>query len=99
MNSSGYIILPGGFGTLDELFEALTLIQTGKAHKAPIILVGTEFWDGLLQWIKKQMLGNHYISPSDMDLFVVEDDPDRIVALLQAHHQQHLEEKFQLGLC
>ena len=99
MNSSGYIILPGGFGTLDELFEALTLIQTGKAHKAPIILVGTEFWDGLLHWIKKQMLGNHYISPSDMDLFVVEDDPDRIVALLLAHHQQHLEEKFQLGLC
>lgn len=99
MNSSGYIILPGGFGTLDELFEALTLIQTRKAHKAPIIFVGSEFWDGLLQWIKKQLLENNYISPNDINLFVVEDDPGRIVEHIQAHHQKNLEEEFQLGLC
>lgn len=99
MNSSGYIILPGGFGTLDELFEALTLIQTRKAHKAPIIFVGSEFWDGLLQWIKKQLLENHYISPNDINLFVVEDDPGRIVEHIQAHHQKNQEEEFQLGLC
>ena len=99
MNSSGYIILPGGFGTLDELFEALTLIQTGKAHSAPIIFVGTEFWDGLLQWIKKQLLSNGYISPNDINLFVVEDDPTRIVEHIQAHHQKNQDEEFRLGLC
>ncbi|NLY65175.1 MAG: TIGR00730 family Rossman fold protein [Alcaligenaceae bacterium] len=99
MNSSGYIILPGGFGTLDELFEALTLIQTGKAHKAPIVFVGTEFWDGLLQWLKKQLLENHYISPNDINLFIVEDSPSRIVEHIQTYHQEYMSDTSCLGLC
>lgn len=99
MNSSGYIILPGGFGTLDELFEALTLIQTGKAHKAPIVFVGTEFWDGLFQWIKKQLLENHYISPNDINLFIVEDSPSRIVEHIQTYHQEYMNDTSCLGLC
>ncbi|MXV52304.1 TIGR00730 family Rossman fold protein [Pedobacter sp. HMF7647] len=67
--SQGYIIMPGGFGTLDEMFEAITLIQTGKIARFPIVLVGSEYWGGLIDWVKEHMLAAKNISPDDMNLF------------------------------
>ncbi len=74
--SQGYIVLPGGFGTMDELFEAVTLIQTGKIARFPIVLVGTEYWNGLFDWIKNTMLGNKYISEEDLNLYRMVDTAD-----------------------
>jgi uncharacterized protein (TIGR00730 family) len=72
--AQGFVALPGGFGTLDELFESLTLIQTNKIHKFPIVLVGSQFWSGMMEWIKSTLLEQEgYISPHDLDLFVVVD--------------------------
>lgn len=71
--SQGYIVMPGGFGTMDELFEAITLIQTGKIARFPIVLVGSEYWAGLLEWVEKTMLVNGYISPEDLKLYRVVD--------------------------
>ncbi len=77
--SVAFIIFPGGFGTMDELFEALTLIQTKKIHNFPVILFGKEYWSGLVDWIKGQMLGNGTISPEDLNLLVVTDSPQEAV--------------------
>lgn len=74
-----YIIMPGGFGTLDELFESVTLIQTHRIKPLPVILVGSEFWAGLVDWIKEKLLSEKRISPEDMDIFQVTDDPESIV--------------------
>lgn len=79
--AQGFVVMPGGFGTLDELFEALTLIQTGKVARFPIVLVGTTFWNGCVQWIKQTLLNDFgNISPGDMDLFVVVDTAEEAVA-------------------
>lgn len=79
-----YIILPGGFGTLDELFEALTLIQTSRIKPFPVVLLGKAYWHDLKGWIKKTMLQKHgMIDPDDMDLFHVLDDPEEAVALIK----------------
>ncbi len=99
MNSAGYIIMPGGFGTLDEMFEALTLIQTGKAAKAPVVFVGREFWQGLMDWMKDQLLTNKLISEHDLDLFIIEDDPQKVVAHIQAAHQKYALDASCIGLC
>ncbi len=80
--SRGFVIFPGGFGTLDELFEALTLVQTGKITRFPILLYGTEYWRDLLGWIARTQLGEGMISTEDLDLFVVTDSLDQIVELL-----------------
>lgn len=78
--AQGFIVLPGGFGTLDELFEALTLVQTQKTAKFPIILVGTSFWSGLIDWIRETMLeGEGNVSPDDMYLFKIVDTADEAV--------------------
>ncbi len=77
--SVAFIIFPGGFGTMDELFEALTLIQTKKIHNFPVILFGKDYWSGLVDWIKGQMLGNGTISPEDLNLLVVTDSPQEAV--------------------
>lgn len=77
--AQGFIVLPGGYGTLDELFEALTLVQTQKTAKFPIILVGSEFWGGMIDWIKKAMLEAGNISPQDLDLFQLVDTADEAV--------------------
>ncbi|WP_194768435.1 TIGR00730 family Rossman fold protein [Tamlana sp. I1] len=81
--SQGFVVMPGGFGTLDELFEAITLIQTHKIGKFPIILVGTEFWKGLLEWIKATLLDTHAnISPKDLDLIHLVDTEDEVLDIL-----------------
>ena len=75
--ADAFVILPGGYGTMDELFEALTLIQTGKIRHFPVMLVGTAFFGGLLEWIKSKLLGEGMISPGDLDLIQVTDDRRR----------------------
>ena len=73
--AEGFVIFPGGFGTLDELFEALTLIQTGKAENFPVVLYDTDYWGELLDWIKGELLADGMISPEDLDLLYATDDP------------------------
>jgi uncharacterized protein (TIGR00730 family) len=77
--AQAYIGMPGGFGTLDEIFEALTLIQTKRIKSFPVILVGSDYWNGLLEWIKKTLLGRNLISPEDLDLITVLDTPEEVV--------------------
>lgn len=74
-----YVVMPGGFGTLDEMFEALTLIQTGKSRKMPIILCGSAFWGGLLDWVRERLAGEGMINPDDLDLLQLIDEPKEIV--------------------
>ncbi len=79
-----YVILPGGFGTLDELFEALTLIQTMRIKPFPVILLGKEYWRDLVGWLRKTMLGKYgMISPKDLDLLQVLDDPEEAVSIIR----------------
>ena len=85
--SQAFVVLPGGFGTLDELFEALTLVQTGKITRFPIVLVGTSYWSGLLSWIRETVVGQGKISPADLDLLSVADEPDEVVRIIRAAHQ------------
>ncbi len=77
--SEGFIIFPGGFGTMDELFEALTLIQTGKVRNFPVVLFGTAYWRGLVAWLRDTMLTDGKISPGDIDLLHLTDDLDDVV--------------------
>jgi uncharacterized protein (TIGR00730 family) len=85
--SQGFVVMPGGFGTLDELFEAITLIQTNKIHKFPIILVGSKFWSGLIGWIKDTMLEAGNISPKDLDLIKIVDSEDEVVKIIDAFYK------------
>jgi uncharacterized protein (TIGR00730 family) len=85
--ASAYVVMPGGFGTLDELMEALTLVQTNKTPKMPIILVGAAFWGGLVDWFRERLVADKLISPEDMDLMQVIDDPDEIVAAIFRHYE------------
>ena len=78
-----YVIMPGGFGTLDELFEALTLIQTHRIRSFPVILMGSQFWAGLVEWLKKTLVKEKTISESDLDLFRIVDTPDEAVAIIK----------------
>ncbi|QVQ54056.1 TIGR00730 family Rossman fold protein [Spiractinospora alimapuensis] len=84
--SQAFVVLPGGFGTLDELFEALTLVQTGKVTRFPVVLLGTSFWGGLVDWIRQSLLTEGMISPDDPDLVHLTDDPDEAVQVIQAAH-------------
>ena len=81
------IFLPGGFGTLDELLEALTLIQTKKTPKIPLILVGSDFWNGLLVWLRARLVTDGMIDAADLDLIQVIDAPEQIVAAIFDHYQ------------
>ena len=78
-----YIVLPGGFGTLDEFFEAITLIQTNKIRPFPVILVGSDFWKSLVEWMEKNMLARGMISREDLNIFKIMDDPEEIVAYIK----------------
>jgi len=82
--SQAFIVFPGGFGTLDELFEALTLVQTHKVTRFPVILYGVDYWSGLLDWIRSTMTEIGTISPQDVDLLTVTDDIGAVIALIQA---------------
>ena len=87
--AQAFVVMPGGFGTLDELFEALTLIQTKKAEKFPVILVGKSFWDGCITWIKEELLtNNQYISKIDLDLFSVVDSPNEVANILNEFYDK-----------
>lgn len=85
--ASAYVVMPGGFGTLDELLEVLTLIQTGKTRKIPIILVNEPFWRGLITWFQNTLVAEGMISPEDMDIFHVIDDPHMIVEAIFKHYE------------
>lgn len=85
--ASAYVVLPGGFGTLDELAEILTLVQTGKTRKIPIILVNSGFWEGLLGWFRNTLVAEGTISPEDMDLMRVCDEPQEVVDAIFAHYE------------
>jgi uncharacterized protein (TIGR00730 family) len=82
--SQGYVVLPGGLGTLDELFEALTLVQTGKITRFPVALVGVDYWGGLIGWLRDTAMADGKVSERDFDMFVVTDDIDEAVALMVA---------------
>ena len=85
--ASAYVVMPGGFGTLDELMEALTLVQTGKSLNAPIILVCEPFWRGLVEWVKTTLVDEKMISPDDLDLIQMIDDPKDIVEAIFKHYE------------
>ncbi|OIR11913.1 LOG family protein ORF6 in fasciation locus [mine drainage metagenome] len=85
--ASAYVVMPGGFGTLDELMEALTLVQTGKTRKMPIILVGSKFWGGMVEWFRTSLLEEQMIAAGDMDLIQVIDEPEQIVAAIFKHYE------------
>lgn len=78
-----YVIMPGGFGTLDELFEALTLIQTKRIRSFPVILMDSRYWKGLVDWIKETLLKTKSISPSDLDIFHIVDKPEEAVSIIK----------------
>nr|WP_202387800.1 TIGR00730 family Rossman fold protein [Nocardioides flavescens] len=82
--SQGYVVMPGGLGTLDELFEALTLVQTQKVTRFPIALIGVDYWSGLIGWLRDTALADGKISQADLDMMVVTDDVDEAVALMTA---------------
>ncbi len=82
-----YVVMPGGFGTLDEMFEALTLVQTGKSRRIPIILCGREFWSGLIDWMRAQLVEGGMIRPDDLDLVKLIDEPQAIVDTIFKHYE------------
>lgn len=88
--AQGFIVLPGGFGTMDELFESLTLIQTKKIGKFPIVLVGINYWKGLLQWIQEVLLTEKYINADDLTLFKVVDTADEAVKVIDEFYSRYL---------
>ncbi len=85
--ATAYVVMPGGFGTLDELLEALTLIQTKKTPRIPLILVGAEFWGGMLDWFRTRLVTEKLIAPEDMDLISVIDDPECVVASIFQYYE------------
>ncbi|MCX7606374.1 MAG: TIGR00730 family Rossman fold protein [Bacteroidia bacterium] len=95
--AQAFVVLPGGFGTMDELFEALTLIQTRKIERFPVVMVGTAFWQGLIEWMKKTLMEEwSYISPEDTLLFALVDTPEGVVETINNFYKQRLEH-LQLG--
>jgi uncharacterized protein (TIGR00730 family) len=88
--AQGFVAMPGGFGTMDELFEALTLIQTKKIGRFPIVLVGKEFWNGMLNWIKGSLLAEAYINAEDLDLVNLVDTADEAVKVIEDFYQKYL---------
>jgi uncharacterized protein (TIGR00730 family) len=86
--ASAFVVFPGGFGTLDELFEALLLIQTGKIRHFPVVLLRPSFWAGMTAWLRERLAAEGMVAPADLDLFTVTDDPDEVVALVRSGAQR-----------
>ena len=87
--AQAFVVMPGGFGTLDELFEAITLIQTKKIDRFPVILFDTKFWEGLIDWIKETLQDEYgYISPNDLDLIHLTDDPDEVLTIIEDFYKK-----------
>jgi len=91
--AEGFVIFPGGFGTLDELFESLTLIQTGKVENFPVVLYGREYWDGMLRWIREKPLYEEKISPEDLELLIVTSDIDEACEAITRHRRSRERER------
>lgn len=85
--ASAYVVMPGGFGTLDELMEALTLIQTGKARRIPLILVCSDFWGGMIEWFKDRLVAEGMVDPEDMSLIQLIDEPQEVVNAIFKHYE------------
>ena len=85
--AQGYILMPGGFGTIDESFEVLTLIQTGKTTKFPVVLMGSEYWNSLIEWVIEKQLRAGYINANDLDLFSITDDPVEAAKIISEFHK------------
>ena len=85
--ASAYVVMPGGFGTLDEVMEALTLIQTGKSQKIPVILVHRPFWEGLIQWFKDRLVSEGMINANDLELIQIIDEPEQVVEAIFKHYE------------
>jgi len=88
--AEGFVIFPGGFGTLDEMYEALTLIQTGKVLHFPVVLVGGDYWAEMLEWVREELLADGMISPEDVELLHVTDDPAEAVKTVVAYYEKRL---------
>jgi hypothetical protein len=86
--AQGFVVLPGGLGTLDELFEALTLIQTEKTSPFPIYLMGTDYWKGLIDWLKERVLSEKHMAPEDLLIFKLTDDPVEVANGIEAHYRE-----------
>jgi uncharacterized protein (TIGR00730 family) len=86
--AEGFVVFPGGFGTMDELFEALTLIQVGKIDHFPLVLFDSDYWGEMLAWARKELLGRETVGPEDIELMTVTDDPDEAVGLVVAAYEQ-----------
>ncbi len=86
--ATGFVIFPGGFGTLDELFEALTLVQTEKIRRFPVILFGSEYWRGMVDWLREMVLGRGCIDPADLDLLQLVDTPEQALEVLRRHYAE-----------
>ena len=86
--AQAFVYMPGGFGTMDELFEVMTLVQTRKIAHVPIILMGKSYWSGLMDWMKTTMLSERNINPEDLNLFNITDDPDEVVKIIKAHYKK-----------
>ena len=91
--AEGFVIFPGGFGTLDELFESLTLIQTGKVEHFPVVLYGTDYWEGMMQWIRDKPLYEEKISPEDLHLLTITSDIDEACEAISKHHRSREQER------
>ncbi|NMG04235.1 TIGR00730 family Rossman fold protein [Azoarcus taiwanensis] len=85
--AAAYVVMPGGFGTLDEMFEALTLIQTKKSRKFPVILVHGAFWNGLIDWVRDRLVAERMINPEDLDLIQIIDEPEQVVEAIFRHYE------------
>ena len=88
--ASGYVIMPGGFGTLDEFFESLTLIQTGKIRRFPVVVMGRKYWEGLLRWMEHSLVEEGTISPADLNLFYLADTPEEAVEYIIKYHRDSI---------
>jgi len=90
--AEGFVIFPGGFGTQDELWEALTLVQTGKIGDFPLVLFDSDYWGELFEWVRDEMLDDGLISPADLELLRITDDPEEVVELVVSHYDRRVAE-------